>query len=358
MTSPFVALAVPVRRHIRAVIAGIVVLLLVVGGLIVFYGANDFAGDPERIFFVRRGQAFAQIVDSLEAQGIIRNRTMFKLVARVYGGADRVQAGRYRFTTGTSNAGLFLLLRDGTGNQLVRVSIPEGSRPHLQARLFARAVGIDSSRFMNLVYDPETARDLGIEASSLEGYLLPETYSLNWGIEEKELIELQVHQFRKFFSDSLVARAQELGWTVHQAVTFASIVEGEAVLDAERPVIAGVYHNRLRKGMKLEADPTIQYLFDGGPRRVLYADLRMDSPYNTYKYAGLPPGPVNNPGKASMLASLYPAAHTFLYFVANGRGGHWFAQSYTEHMQNVRRYRHERARQWREAQKSVASNGS
>ncbi|MBP1655604.1 MAG: putative periplasmic solute-binding protein [Bacteroidetes bacterium] len=336
-------------RRLYAVIAGIVLLVLVVGGLVIFHGPNDFAGAPERQFFIKRGESFAQIVDSLEAQGIIRDRTMFRLVARVYGGTDRLQIGKYRFVSGMSNAEIYLSLREGRGNQLVKVSIPEGSRPRLQARLFARAIGIDSSRFVNLVYDPETTRDFGIEAESLEGYLLPETYSLYWGMDEKELIQMQVREFRKFFSDSLVQRAKDLGWTVHQAVTFASIVEGEAVMDAERPTIAAVYHNRLRKGMRLEADPTIQYLFDGGPRRVLYADLRMDSPYNTYKYAGLPPGPVNNPGKASMLASLYPAAHSYLYFVANGNGGHWFSQTYAEHMQNVRRYRHERARQWREA---------
>ncbi|HSQ74484.1 MAG TPA: endolytic transglycosylase MltG, partial [Bacteroidota bacterium] len=134
-------------RRLYAVIAGIVLLVLVVGGLVIFHAANDFAGPPEREFFVRRGEPFAQIVDSLGAQGIIRNRTMFRLVARVYGGADRVQIGKYRLVSGMSNAEIYLALRDGRGNQLVKVSIPEGSRPHLQARLFARAIGVDSSRF-------------------------------------------------------------------------------------------------------------------------------------------------------------------------------------------------------------------
>ncbi|NTW38187.1 MAG: endolytic transglycosylase MltG, partial [Syntrophobacteraceae bacterium] len=238
--TPF-APAVPfaLSRRLYAVIAGIVLLVLVVGGLVAFYGPNDFAGEPERVFFIKRGESFAQIVDSLEAQGIIRNRTMFKLVARVYGGTDRMQIGKYRFASGISNSGLFLMMRDGGGNPLIKVSIPEGSRPHLQARLFARAIGVDSSRFVNLVYDPETTRDLGIEAESLEGYLLPETYSLHWGMDEMELIQMQVREFRSFFSDSLVQRAKDLGWSVHQAVTFASIVEGEVVLDAERPAIAG-----------------------------------------------------------------------------------------------------------------------
>jgi UPF0755 protein len=333
-------------RRLLTIVVGVFLTFILVSGYIVFYGANTFEGEIEKVFFIRRGATFSAIVDSLDRQGIIRSKRMFKIVARIYGGTDRIQAGRFRFSSGISNADLFLLMRDGAGNHLIRVTIPEGSRPRLQARIFARAVGIDSARFEEMVYDPQFTRDQGIEAESLEGYLLPETYALQWGIDEKELIQIQLREFGKFFTDSLVERAKDLGWSVHQAVTFASIVEGEAVLDAERSTIAGVYHNRLRLRMKLEADPTIQYLIGGGPRRVLYSDLRMDSPYNTYKYVGLPPGPVNNPGKASMLASLNPAVHRYLYFVANGKGGHWFSETYNEHMLNVRRYRHERARQW------------
>jgi UPF0755 protein len=347
--NPLSAPLVPLTsRRFLSIVAGVILLAILAAGYIVFYGANTFVGEPEKVFLIRRGESFAAIVDSLDRQGIIRSKMMFEVVARVYGGTDRIQVGRYKFVSGISNANLFREMRDGTGN-LVKVAIPEGSRPRLQARIFARALGIDSARFVSMVYDPQFTRDLGIDAESLEGYLLPETYSLQWGIDETELIQIEVREFRKFFSDSLAQRAKELGWTVHQAVTFASIVEGEAMLDAERPTIAGVYLNRLRLGMRLEADPTIQYLFDEGPRRVLYADLRMDSRYNTYRYAGLPPGPVNNPGKASMLASLNPAVHRYLYFVANGKGGHWFSETYGEQMLNVRRYRHERARQWREA---------
>lgn len=336
------------RKRSLVVVAALVVMHLLMFAAGLFYLPYSWEGDGDKTLFVRRGMPFSQVVDSLEAADIIRNRTLFLITARILGGAERVQAGKYRFSSGVSNAAVFLALRDGEGGQPIRVSIPEGARPRLQARLFARAIGIDSARYVNLAYDPELARDLGIEAGSLEGYLLPETYTLRWGMGERELIAMQVREFERFFTDSLRDRAEELGWTVHQAVTFASIVEGEAVIDDERPIIAGVYHNRLRIGMKLEADPTIQYLLDERPRRVLYADLRRDSPYNTYLYRGLPPGPVNNPGKASILASLYPASHQYIFFVANGRGGHWFASSYADHVTNVRKYRHERARQYRQ----------
>jgi peptidoglycan lytic transglycosylase G len=202
---------------------------------------------------------------------------------------------------------------------------------------------VDSARYMAVVRDPEVIKSLGVEGTSLEGYLLPETYLFNWELEELDVVRRQVGQFWVVFNDSLKRRAEELGWTVREAITFASIIEGEAGLDEERPIISGVYHNRLRRGMKLEADPTIQYLVEGGPRRLFYSDLKIDNPYNTYIYAGLPPGPVNNPGKASILAALYPAQHEYLYFVANGRGGHRFSKTYSEHMKNVRRYRRDRA---------------
>jgi UPF0755 protein len=333
----------------RILLLLIIILLIgaAIAGYMIFLAPNDFGGDAERTVFVRRGQPFTHVVDSLEVRGIISDRRMFKIVAKVLGGSEKVQAGKYRFASGTSNLDIFIALRDGNANQLVKVSIPEGSRPRLQARLFARAIGIDSARYVNLAYDPEIARDYKVEGASLEGYLLPETYVLRWGMDERELIDMQLRAFRAFFTDSLEERARQLGWSVHQTLTFASIVEGEARLDAERPVIAGVYHNRLRKGMKLEADPTIQYLFDERPRRVLYEDLRRNSPYNTYMYAGLPPGPVNNPGKASILASLYPASHGYIFFVATGKGGHWFATTYAEHVSNVRKYRRERSRQLR-----------
>ncbi len=336
-------------RHPLLLGGALLFLALLTAGYVIFYGSNDFPEGVEKVFFVSRGESFPHIVDSLEARGIIRNRTFFRIVARIYGGTDRLQVGKYRFESGASNSEVYLSLREGRGNVLVMVTIPEGSRPRTEARILSRQLGVDSARYMELAHNAEYADDLGIDAQTLEGYLLPETYALRWGQTEDELIREQVRSFKEFFADSLVERARELGWTVHQAVTFASIVEGEAVLDEERPVIAGVYHNRLRLGMRLEADPTIQFLLGDRPRRVLYSDLELDSPYNTYRYRGLPPGPVTNPGKSSILASLYPATHNYLYFVANGRGGHWFSASYAEHLQNVRKYRRERARQWREA---------
>jgi peptidoglycan lytic transglycosylase G len=151
-----------------------------------------------------------------------------------------------------------------------------------------------------------------------------------------------VGEFQSFYSDSLRDRAKNLGWTTNQVMTLASIVEGEAILDEERPLISGVYHNRLRKGMRLEADPTIRYVIENVPRRILYSDLEIDDPYNTYRNRGLPPGPINNPGRKSILAALWPAKTDYLFFVANGKGGHWFSSNYTQHLRFVHKYRRER----------------
>jgi len=324
----------------------LVVLFLATGGtgLWIFFGPNTFDNPPRRVFLVSRGQTFRAIVDSLSEQGIIRSRLFFDIVARTYGDVSTLRVGRYAFRSGISNAELFLTLRSGKENLLINVTVPEGSLSRTQARLFARALGVDSVLYMALVHDSAFAQSLGVESPSLEGYLLPQTYGFNWQQDEVDVVRAEVAELQLFFSDSLKNRARALGMTMHQVLTLASIVEGEAILDEERPTIAGVYHNRLRRRMRLEADPTIQFAIPDGPRRILYSDLRINSPYNTYKYAGLPPGPVGNPGTASILATLYPASHSYLFFVANGRGGHWFSTSYSQHMQNVRRFRRERAK--------------
>jgi UPF0755 protein len=331
------------RRSVLAAAVAVPVIAAV-AGVWALYGPNHFAGAEQKIVTVSRGQTFAEIVDTLVQSGLIRSRAAFEFTSRVLGGTDRIQVGRYAFHSGASNASIFLTLRDGSENMLIPVVIPEGTTARSQARIYRRAVGIDSAAFMRLAFDPGLPRSLGIDAPTLEGYLLPDTYSFYWQQDERDIIQTMASAFLAFYGDSLRAKTASLGWTVQKVVTLASIVEGEAVIDEERPIIAGVYLNRLRINMRLEADPTIQYVIPGGPRRLMYSDLRFESPYNTYRNYGLPPGPVNNPGRSSIEAVLNPAHHSYLFFVANGKGGHWFSSSYSQHLRYVRRYRAERAR--------------
>jgi UPF0755 protein len=329
------------RRALAAF--GLATLLLAgMASAIVFLLPNPSQGNGGTVVLVPRGSTYAAVIDSLTMRGVLRNPTTFRLAARILGGGA-VRSGKHLLPDGLGNAELVEGLRTGRFLSPVMVTVPEGVLARTQARIFARALGIDSTLFMHAVHDSALVRSLGITGNSLEGYLLPDTYGCEWDEDEGRIVARMVKAFLRFYGDSLRMRQEELGWTRHQVMTLASIIEGEAILDAERGRISGVYHNRLRRHMRLEADPTIQFLLENGPRRLRYPDLQIASPYNTYRVGGLPPGPVNNPGRASILAALYPERHAFLFFVANGRGGHWFSATYADHLRYVRVYRRQRA---------------
>ena len=344
-------------RRLRWFSVAIVIVFGVVCAIFyeVFFGPNIFYGAGEKNIFVSKGQTFASVVDSLEAQGIISSRQTFVFVAKFHGGTSKLKVGKYRFRSGISNYGLLTALLEGKDVALIPVTLREGLTSRQEAHVLARAIDIDSAKFVSLVHDLSFTQSFGITSPSLEGYLFPETYDFRWQADEQDIVSHLVRHFQAFYNDSLQARARDIGWTTNQVMTMASIVEGEAVLPEERPIIAGVYYNRLRKGMKLEADPTIRFTIEDGPRRILYSDLDVDNPYNTYRNKGLPPGPINNPGKASILAALFPTHHDYLFFVANGRGGHWFSSTFAEHKRNIRKYRRER--RMREAHSLTESFG-
>jgi UPF0755 protein len=330
----------PHSRQTALALAGLVAFgIVVVVGLGMFTDPNRFTDAPEKTLFVSHGQPFSSVVDSLEAAGIIRSRFCFMVVATLMGGEKQIQGGKYVFRSGISNLALLRALREGTGAAHITVTIPEGLLARAQASALAQMVGLDSAAFMALVYDESFAQSLGIASHSLEGYLMPDTYDLPWQPDAREVILRMVDRFKFFFDDTLQARTKKLGYTTNQIVTLASIVEGEAILGQELAIISGVYHNRLRMGMKLQADPTIQYLLNDAPRRIFLADLLVESPYNTYRVAGLPPGPVNNPSRDAIRAALYPEDHAYLFFVADGKGGHWFSTNFRDHEKNIRKYR-------------------
>ena len=183
---------------------------------------------------------------------------------------------------------------------------------------------------------------LGSDVKNLEGFLFPETYVISINLDEDGLVKVFTDEFKKRVIDDpqITASLKQRKETLLKAITMASIIEAETYLKEELPIISGVYHNRLQKHMKLEADPTVQYVLPGGPKsRLLYEDLKIDSPYNTYRNYGLPPGPINNPGLDAIKAALNPASHNYLFFVATGKGGHTFSETYEQHMQAAREYR-------------------
>jgi UPF0755 protein len=319
-----------------------VAALLGLGGLyVILWAPNAFDGD--RIITVSKGDTFRAVEDTLVTSGVIRNRLLFNLAARILGSTRRMQIGRYRFRSGMSNSRILEDLEFGKSVEFVTITIPEGTRARRVAAIFGRNLGLDTSIFMGLVRDADFTRRAGIDAPTLEGYLLPSTYRFYWQEAEETVLTAMTSAFRRFYRDSLEALAARRRMTIHQAVTLASIIEAETRIDSERTMISGVYHNRLKKRMRLQADPTVQYILEDGPRRLTYTDLQRQSPYNTYRNAGLPPGPINNPGMASILAALSPERHGYYFFVANGEGGHTFSATYAEHLRLVRKYQRKRA---------------
>jgi len=288
---------------------------------------------------IRDGAPLIEISRSLNKAGVIRSAGKFTLVVRLLGLTENLQAGTYEFGPRLSELDVLLALRYGEVAGRV-VTIPEGFRASQIAALLERKVNLDAGEFMELVHDPEVMRSFGISAPSLEGYLHPDTYRLRLDATPRDAVIMMVEETLRFMDAARVARAESLGMTVHEALTLASIVEAEALFDRERARISAVYHNRLSHGWRLEADPTVRYALGKYGRKLYFKDLETDSPYNTYRNPGLPPGPICNPGNASIVATLHPDADSDdFFFVANGDGTHTFTRTFSEHVKAKERAR-------------------
>jgi len=296
------------------------------------------AAGQEKTVVVEKGMAVREIADRLAAEKIIPSTSQFLVLSRLLGLENRLQAGRYLLPAGSRPLDVIRRLsRGGVVSQMV--TIPEGLTIRQMAGLLDRESGVDAARFEALANDPGTARRYGIPAHSLEGYLFPDTYGLYWGMPPGEVIEVLFSRFRQIYTAEMARRAAQLGLSRHQVITLASMIEEEARVDDERPLVSAVYHNRLREGMLLQCDPTVIYALGGKQTSLTRDDLQVDSPYNTYRRPGLPPGPISSPGQASILAALYPAQVDYLYFVARGDGSHHFSHTSREHINAINRIR-------------------
>ncbi len=286
--------------------------------------------ETARAVIVPKGATMRSIADSLIRNGSISNETLFLAAAKLSGKETTLKAGKFEIPAGASHLDILRILEEGESVS-IKVTVPEGLTSRKIAGILAAELSLDSTKIAALINDSVFVRNEKFAATSLEGFLFPETYLFPWGVDEKESLKIMLAQFQKNLPENAERKAKELGLSLYQILTLASLVEGEAVLDQERRTIAALYHNRLRKNMRLEADPTIQFIIPDGPRRLLNVDLQIDSPYNTYKYAGLPPGPINNPGKASIEAALNPTDEPYLFMVAKGDGSHIFNETYAGH---------------------------
>lgn len=294
-------------------------------------------GQSTRVI-IPRGATFANAADSLSKANLVGWKKMFRLYARATGGDRNIKPGTYLLKHGTPWKDIISALNGGHG--LVNtITIPEGYSIAQITPLLARTLKVPADSVTAAVRDTSVLARLDIPAPTLEGYLFPDTYAFPVGTTARQAVREMVYDFERRWKPEWDTRAADLKINRNDLVTMASIVEREARLPEERPVIAAVYYNRLQKGMLLQADPTVQYALGHHVGRVLYKDLTTQSPYNTYAHKGLPPGPIASPGVASLAAAANPASVPYLYFVAGRDGHHEFRTTLQEHTSAIRQVR-------------------
>ncbi|MGH7475742.1 MAG: endolytic transglycosylase MltG [Longimicrobiales bacterium] len=287
---------------------------------------------PARLVNVPPGASFAQVADSLASRGLIRHPLPFRVYAQLVGDDRSVKAGTYRFRTGT---GWNPMLEDLRLGRVVteRLVIPEGWDLQRIVPRIAAITRVPADSIMRLMTDSTSAGGLGLPGPTLEGYLYPATYTFPVGVTLDSVITRLVETYRRVWTPERRARADSIGMSERDVVTLASIIEKEARVQSEMPLISSVYHNRLERGIPLQADPTVQYALGVHRERLLYAaiDSVADNPYNTYRHAGLPPGPIASPSQLAIDAALNPAETDYYYFVAAPDGSHIFTRSLDDH---------------------------
>jgi UPF0755 protein len=286
---------------------------------------------------ISKGMSLNSVINLLHENNLIVNKNVLKAKILIRGLASKVPTGTFLIEGKVSDA----ILIDSIFNKgpiKLKLTIPEGT----SAKKIFESINLllkTDHRFDNLFTEKNILNKYNISGSSLEGYLYPNSYFFFNDTSPADIVDTLVSQFWIEFDQKLLNRANELGLSVHEVVTLASIIEGEAMLDSERSTISSVYHNRLKINMKLQADPTIQYIIEGPPKTLSTRDLRIKSPYNTYQNYGLPPGPINNPGIQSIKAALYPLETDYLFFVAQGDGSHKFTTNERDHEAAKRVYK-------------------
>jgi len=289
------------------------------------------------IITIEKGMSLNTVSELLLDEDVVINQNIFKLKVLGRGLASKVPTGKFLIEGKISDA-IIIDLIFNKGPIKLKLTIPEG----LQSKKLFKNI----NSLLNTDYDfdqyfesQNILEQYNISAKTLEGYLYPNTYYIYHNTTPKEIIDILLKEFWNQFDKNLQDRANQLGFSVHEVVTLASIIEGEAMLDSERETISSVYHNRLKINMKLQADPTIQYILSGPPKALSNRDLRVKSDYNTYQNYGLPPGPINNPGIESIKAALYPEDTNFLFFVAQGDGSHAFTTNEKDHEEAKKIYK-------------------
>ncbi|HEY7317426.1 MAG TPA: endolytic transglycosylase MltG [Candidatus Binatia bacterium] len=301
----------------------------------IFLGTSPRSGVVD--IRIEQGEPFSMVVRKLRDQKVVSNDKLFSLWARYSGSEKKIHWGFYRFELPLSPAEVLNRMVQGKG-LFQRVTIPEGLTVNEVADLLAKMGIVSEERFLAAAQDPELLASLGLEGKGVEGYLFPNTYSFIPETPAREIILQMTEQFRKSVEPLAGQKMEDNNLTPYEIVTLASMIEKETGVEAERPLISAVFHNRLKLKMPLQSDPTVIYGMKGFNGNLTRKDLHASSPYNTYRIPALPPGPICNPGLSSLRAALHPAPVPFLYFVSKNDGTHYFSDNLEAHSQAVKFY--------------------
>jgi UPF0755 protein len=324
------------KKNIIA-IAGAFLFVFLVYTIVELMTPLPFGNMPME-FEIKRGTTYRQTVDSLAQRGFVRDKWVFFLLGRITGIDRKIKAGYYSLWGTMSPLQIFDAIRSGKIIEYEITVVPGDSLMEVGEKFSALSLD-EGEEFQRLCTSREFLDSLDVDAPSLEGYLFPDTYRFPKGLEVKEALTIMVNRLREKFDEDMILRTMELGLSERDVLTMASIVEKEAITDKERPIIAGVYYNRLKKRMLLQADPTAIYGVKSSKEKITRQDLLKKTPYNTYVIKGLPPGPIASPGLKSIVAALNPAEVPYLYFVSNNDGTHNFSVTHSNHVEAVKTYR-------------------
>ena len=330
----------PQKKKRVAPIALLVVVVIVLSGLIWTWSfLKSPAQEPGRevLITIPSGSSFVSASQLLVDEGVVRSLKGFVMLGKIKGLSNSIQAGELMFRTDMTPGEVLDVLVRGKAVSY-HVTIPEGYNIRMIAALLAEKGLGDHDRFQELAMDEGFSRSLGIPSNTLEGFLFPDTYSWPKGLSEEDILGRMTAKYKSVFTETMRDKARQMGMSELEVVILASIIEKETGVPEEREMVSAVFHNRLKKGYRLQTDPTVIYGlkdFDGNLTKI---DLRTDHPYNTYTRSGLPVGPIANPGKASLEAALNPARVSYLYFVARGDGTHVFSNTLVEHNKAVAIY--------------------
>ena len=318
---------------------GLLVLIWIVISLFYYQGTRPASQDSRSITFeVQPGMTLKQVTLELFNQKLILSPSAFQAIAYIQDKEKQIMVGEFSLSPSMLPTEIILRLTSGK-TILYPLTIPEGYRITEIASLLDTQGLASSEVFILQTQDKDLIKSMDIPTDSLEGYLFPETYYLSKLTPEKKIVQKMVNTFKeKVLKSQLLKSTKESPLSLHEIITLASLIEKETGLDSERKLISSVFHNRLRKNMRLQTDPTVIYAiekFDGNIRK---RDLKIDSPYNTYRYKGLPPGPISSPGIKSIEAAIFPIKSNHLYFVSRQDGSHHFSSTLVEHNQAVKKY--------------------